>query len=413
MKLSAVVHPSLVPKWQRWGWYGAVALTFFFGCLMLDTFPIAPTLIVLAVVLWLLAPLALWRSPYRAEIQMEPGALRVRPRFGLPYRIETSSLEGASIAAVDDVPVVTLAQRNRVQTTFELERGASTGEIRRVLGIPTGGFGDLQWRYAPSPLELVTLLGRTLGAVVLVVLAAVPGHVPQAFVGPVIVFLGSVGILAIIVNLTQGHLLAMNGSGVSWRDNKVSFTLGYAEVERVDDDGRSIAIHSTDGRAFFVPCAAVRLVPSGLRKGERRAMVRQLQDAVSRSKGRARVDEAAAYANELARGFASTASWIARLDALAISHANAPGGYRGSTIPLEALWRILEDHDVAPTSRAAAARMLSRITGEKAAARIDEAVASTHDEGARALIQAIRGNDAQQTLGEIENQARLAGELTR
>ncbi|MEO8798417.1 MAG: hypothetical protein ABI551_11065, partial [Polyangiaceae bacterium] len=225
MKLSAVVHPTLVPKWQRWGWYGTIAFVFFFGCLMLDTFPIAPMLLIVAVVLWLVAPLALWRAPYRAEIQMEPGALRVRPRFGLPYRIETSSLEGASIAAVDDMPVVTLAQRNRVQTTIELERGTSTDEIRRVLGVPTGGFGDLQWSYAPSPLELVTLLGRALGAVVLVVLAALPGHVSAAIVSPAIVLLGSIGICAIIVGLTHSRLLAMNGSGVSWRDNKASFTL--------------------------------------------------------------------------------------------------------------------------------------------------------------------------------------------
>lgn len=413
VKLSAVVHPNLAPKWLHRGWYGLAALAFFFGCLMLDTFPIAPRLLLVSLELWLVAPLVLRRSPYRAELELEPGALRVRPRFGLPFRIETRALEGASVAALDDVPVVTLAQRRRLQTSFELSRGTSSDELRRVLGIPSGGFGDLRWGYAPSPLDLVRSVGRLLGAVALLAVTVFPGAVPPIVSTSSTVLLALVALLVVVGKLTNGPLLVLSRDGVGWTDGHHPTFVSYADIVRVDDDGRGITIHADGDRAFVLPCIPTRRITSGLREGERTAMISHLRSAVARSKGRARVDEPAAYASDLARGSGSAAEWLARLDALAISHANAPAGYRGSTIPLEALWCILEDHDVEPAPRAAAARILSRISGEKAAARIDDAIASTHDDDARALMRALRDEDAQQALDEVERHLRLAGELTR
>ena len=142
-------------------------------------------------------------------------------------------------------------------------------------------------------------------------------------------------------------------------------------------------------------------------------MIAQLRDAVVRSKGRARVDESAAYVNELDRGASSAAEWLARIDALAVSHVNAPAGYRGATIPREALWRILEDHDAQATIRAAAARVLWKTIGEPAASRIEDAIVSTHDESARGLLRAVLDDEAREVLEEIEREARLAGELTK
>jgi hypothetical protein len=107
------------------------------------------------------------------------------------------------------------------------------------------------------------------------------------------------------------------------------------------------------------------------------------------------------HISQLKRGDASVADWLARVDALAATKDEA--GYRGVQIPEEDLWRAVEDHETAPDIRAAAARLLIRISPEKSHDRVAAALDSIHDDTERAHLRAALDSDLEMAAREIES----------
>jgi hypothetical protein len=105
--------------------------------------------------------------------------------------------------------------------------------------------------------------------------------------------------------------------------------------------------------------------------------------------------------NRLKRGNASALDWIARIDALASMQSDV--GYRVAQIPIDELWSALENHETAHDVRAAAARVLLRVSPEKSADRIAAALASIHDDTERAHLRAALDSDPEAAAREIES----------
>jgi hypothetical protein len=108
-----------------------------------------------------------------------------------------------------------------------------------------------------------------------------------------------------------------------------------------------------------------------------------------------------AHIDHLKRGDASALDWLARVDALAATQNEI--GYRGAQIPPDELWSAVENHETAHDVRAAAARVLLRVSPEKSADRIAAALDSIHDDTERAHLRAALDSDPEAAALELES----------
>ncbi|HEX4353781.1 MAG TPA: hypothetical protein VHZ95_12720, partial [Polyangiales bacterium] len=111
-------------------------------------------------------------------------------------------------------------------------------------------------------------------------------------------------------------------------------------------------------------------------------------------------DEETADIDQLKRGDASVGDWLARVDALAATQTAA--GYRGAHFSQEDLWGAVENHETAADVRAAAARLLMRISPEKSHDRVAATLRSIHDDTERAHLRAALDSDLEVAAREIE-----------
>jgi hypothetical protein len=104
---------------------------------------------------------------------------------------------------------------------------------------------------------------------------------------------------------------------------------------------------------------------------------------------------------QLKRGDASVGDWLARVDAIAATQ-NAPG-YRGAQFSQDDLWGAVEDHETAPDIRAAAARLLMRISPEKSQDRVAAVLGSIHDDTEREHLRAALDSDLEVAARDLES----------
>ncbi|MEO7112627.1 MAG: hypothetical protein ABI183_19430, partial [Polyangiaceae bacterium] len=104
---------------------------------------------------------------------------------------------------------------------------------------------------------------------------------------------------------------------------------------------------------------------------------------------------------QLRRRGESVADWLARIDAIAATHSQT--GYRGAQIPMDDLWSAMESHETARDIRAAAGRLLMRVSPENSADRIAAALESIHDDTERAHLRAALDSDPEVAARELES----------
>jgi hypothetical protein len=112
-------------------------------------------------------------------------------------------------------------------------------------------------------------------------------------------------------------------------------------------------------------------------------------------------DDEAMRIDQLKRGEASVADWLARIDTLAATQSEA--GYRGAQFSQEDLWAAVENHETASDIRAAAARLLMRISAEKSHDRVAAVLDSIHDDTERAHLRAALDSDLEVAARELES----------
>jgi hypothetical protein len=112
-------------------------------------------------------------------------------------------------------------------------------------------------------------------------------------------------------------------------------------------------------------------------------------------------DDDTTHIDQLKRGDASVVDWLARVDAIAATQSEA--GYRGAHFSQEDLWLAVENHETAPDVRAAAARLLIRISPENSHDRVAATLDSIQNDAERAHLRAALDSDLEVAAREIES----------
>ena len=408
MSIEAKVHAPTASFAERAALYGAAGTLVALGLAATNTFPIASTLLLGGLWIWLVSPFLLRRPQgTHAHIECDGGKIRVRPDRMLARTIKTRELHGASVARTDSGAVVTLSgpiAQNPI--AIEVRSAEAANEIRSALGVPHGGFGEIAWHVEPKSIDISLMFTRVAAAALLVLrLLVSPWSTAIGAVLSVLAISATVvAILLALVRLVVGaRALGMRSSGILAVGAGAPIYLPFAEIRDIVDDGKALVFRPRQSILdnLVIPCAPTRWLPSGLSAEERALMIAQLRGAIAVAKGEsAPFVDPASHLDALKRNDATPADWLARLDALASQHANA--AYRSTTIAKEDLWRALESHDAGAEMRAGAARVLLRISPEKEQDRIAKAIDSIHDDDERAHIRAALRDDVEEAAVELQ-----------
>ena len=337
--IQARVHAPTAPLWQRVTAYSIAWSFIFLGLLLLNSFPIANTLLGIGAWIVVMAPFFVrHRNAKSAWISVSPGRIHIRAPRSFPRTIITRSLRGAAVVQARNKSTLWLAEAASPNTPITIdadERGMK--DIRKALGIRRGGFGEIRKWSDNSKVERMEMLLRAASGFFLLLWPLARVITPDYPTGPTILFF--------IVSVIGSALFFMRRA-----------PLMKLEQETADDSHHDEAMHI----------------------------------------------------DQLKRGDASVADWLARIDALAATQSEA--GYRGAFFSPEDLWLAVEDHETAPDVRAAAARLLMRVSPEKSQDRVAAALDSIHDQTERAHLRAALDSDLEVAAREIES---LDDEMTR
>jgi hypothetical protein len=105
------------------------------------------------------------RKPRDAELDVQPGFIRVKKAGTRNQTIRTKDIVGATTTRVRDGLILTLQHATRDQPiTLRVADDIQADEIRRALGIGHGGFGTIAWRSIPNASMKTLVIGGALAA---------------------------------------------------------------------------------------------------------------------------------------------------------------------------------------------------------------------------------------------------------
>lgn len=325
------------------------------------------------------------RRPRAAELECGAGFVVVKNAGPRGQRIRASQITGCSTARTATGILLTLQHAKRAQPIeIEVDTEDDANAVRRALGIGHAGFGALGWNTTAMPHRGAMTTGLALAGLAAAMALPAPGL--AWFLGFVSTFMG-------LTSLTSGFSLrsiAMGHEGVQMPSPWGGWLMvPYAEIEAVDREVWGLRFRTARG-AFNVNVGW-----GVLSAHDRDSLVRQIESAAARARGEGRMkmplSERVAI---LRRGQESAQAWVARLDTSGELLSGGGGGYRDASLDAEDLWAVLEDPDVTPDLRAAAARVLSRIRRPEVRTRIDAAVAAMHDEKTIRRVRVAVDDDA-------------------
>jgi hypothetical protein len=418
--IKARVHAPTAPLWQRAATYAVGSAFIVAGLVALNSFPIADTLLGIGAWILLAAPFFLHRQNAKsAQISVVPGRIEIRSPHFSKRTVTTRELSGALVADDGTRFVLTLAERSapRAPVSIELGDERSLKEIRKALGIRRDGFGKVTWSLEARALDmfdiacrLIALLALTLAgsaALLHVDISALAHFLSTGYVAVV------ASILCAITRLvTEEPTITVSKSEITYKKAGVSEVIDKQNLTTVYEGPSVIALPNTlkgtpnaillnQTQALF-ESEPVTWTRSGMRREERALLTFHLRNEATKARGEKEdVGDEGATIRQLERGEAKAIDWLARVDALASTQTQV--GYRGAQISTDDLWTAVENHETARDVRAAAARILMRVSPEKAQDRIAAALDSIHDDSERAHLRAALDSDPEAAAREIES----------
>lgn len=325
---------------------------------------------------------------------------------------------GATTARLEVRFVLSLALRQRGAKPVQLELD-SLDDVKVVcdaLGIGHYGYGavafDLEVR-APDVAE--TLARASVGA--LLALSIFITSVDDALLwAPLLVTLmGTVPILLWGLRAYKRPTLVLRGDALHISGDTRWKTIEYNFVSAIEVTRTHILLQGPDD-THAVPAKPVWWLPDGMSARLRELLVAQIDTAVRRAQGKgAFKDESSEALAPLRRGpIMGVAQWLVHLDDIAAT-ANGGYGYRGGiTFGKDELRQAFEDPDAEPELRAAAGRVLLRLSPEDARVRVAPVLDTIRDENVRKRIEILLDDDAERAEREInEHERRLAARFVR
>jgi hypothetical protein len=277
---------------------------------------------------------------------------------------------------------------------LELESAADAERVRRALGFPFAGLGELcfpaqggGYHSRPSALDVIAAVGW-----VLILLAMWEFPVLALNIAGLVVPTTLVAVLAAGRPLELGGRLTLSRHGL--KAPAARLDVRWSAVAGAEVVGDAIVVTAHDG--------AHRVPMRGSQPREREHFAEQIRAAARRARGEGPPPpEVAPSLAVLAPRDEAHRAWLERVDAAAASLARTEG-YRDLGVAEADLWSALESPDAPVPLRSAAARVLARVAPEQAGPRIAEALAREHDEGARDRIRVALEEDVEVAARELD-----------
>jgi hypothetical protein len=408
--MRATVHDPSGPLWTRlvvpalgglciasgllWAWLDGAA-------------PGAELYVGLSVML--LAPFVVGRhAPRRARIELGHGCVFVCDAGVLDQTISARAVEGASTSITPSGAVaLALARSWRAGRPIflELDSEADATRIRDALGVGHHGFGALGWPARASVTHRVLAVLRIAAAALALLVAwrvAVGGDLPS--IAALFPFLFALPFAwAFAANADRESRIELSPLGVRYFEwNRWQF-VPYVEIIDVKDTEAGITLRRGAGDPTFLPAPRVKHGRRGLTVAEREHIVAQIRNAARRARGEGPPEPDMAASTLLAsRADENARTWLERLDATARTIADG-AGYRGLALSELDLWNAVQNHDADPEVRAGAARVLVRVEGGAARARIETIIAAVRDDLSIKRIRIATGGDVDEASRELES----------
>jgi hypothetical protein len=400
--LTARVCDPLGPLWTRA--IGA-AVTVVLGMLLAVAsfvgWPFAPVAVTLFVTAVLFGAWTSRRRPAvrAATIGLGRTHIDVSGAGALSQRIKARDVLAARIAATSEGPSLALMRRysRRRPVLLELRTDEELARVRHALRIGPSGFGVVAWPAAPRG-----ELGAALASVQLTwFLLFSVGLVSAAWLGPLgAPFAAGPIAWALVVAweaLSAGSAwrVALSAHGVTVAEPRGRTThTANTELLGADLRAETLVVRTAHGDVSF---PARDWLPE-----ERRCILAQITAAMALAGGPSPAAPALpGTLSFLERGRERSRDWLERLDAAASAMAS-PEVYRRPDVALGDLWSTLESPDAPPEVRAAAARVLARVTPEEAAERVSDVLASERDPRARDVIHMALEEDVEDAAAALD-----------
>jgi hypothetical protein len=306
--------------------------------------------------------------------------------------LRARDIVGATTARSDDGRVsLALAHRRRKSPVIiDVDGEPALMRICKSLGIGHHGFGSIDAIARPTGADTLRYVAHVVTIATLLVALATRD---LAGFGMMMAFASLV--VAFVSFATTPPMIRMTGQGVYVPTTSGVAFAPFNTIERIDVEPNALAVelHTKDGAVTWrAPTRTVWWRRQGMSRAELEHIVTQLRAAVDRAHGKFVVkSEAESAAAKLRRAPGeSLRAWLARIDTFGTGSV----GYREMALDAGELWTLLEDPEAHPDTRAAAARMLSRVAPGELKVRIANVLATARDKNVRTRISASIDEDA-------------------
>ncbi len=373
----------------------------------LDNASPGPAFYLAALLLLFARPLLGRHRSRNCELVLSPGKVRVRAAGLLNQNIDTVDVSGASTSVGQDgTTTIAIARAARMGRPlhFEVPRSENAAEIRQALGIGFGGYGTLAWKISGGTFEKATNFARIVGGMAALGLAFLAVREEPSSIPMWLMLTGSLAWVYLGPFFRQdasarNGTIWFNEGGVFHAARGQTKHVPYTEIEGVSAEQRSLRIDTKDQKHDAIPLHRASHSLNGASELEIAHITSQLRDASRRAHGDVAVTEAAVGVELLMRSSADAPrAWLERLDGAATTMG---GGYRGVNLTKESLLRALEDPDAAPDIRVGAARVLYRIAGEEATARVEEVCETVRDPALKKRLRVVMTDDLDEASAEL------------
>ncbi len=392
---AVLIDPS-GPRWLRLLPLGVAGALFVAGVALASA--VTPLLVAMGIAVLAGArhvPLFLERFAVGdVRLRFVPGAIEVRGPLLRRTRLAARHVEGASTAPTKNGYRITLRHAARSRPLAIEVR--TLGELRavcRALGIGIRGYGSLAFPARPTPQNVAESVARTLTVLGTIVFVAAWFGGAEDLAQWTTLATALMALFAMAMSIERLYsgppTLRLDAHAIQLPVTLSYPWVHYEAIESMVPAKKGFVARVRNGTGSYellLDGYRLPFVPEGMSQLERELFAETVLTAMARARGKGMpLDSHEDATRHLERRADETAAeWLARIDALA---QGPQAAYRGNSIRTEDLVRVLEDTDVSPHIRAAAARVLARSPGELRL-RVEPVVAAEHDEAARVRIAA-------------------------
>lgn len=305
-------------------------------------------------------------------------------------KIRARDVFGATTARTGDRVTLVLTHRGRrTPIMIDVADDESLVRICKSLGIGHHGFGWIDAAARPAAIDQLRwlLFGFTF------LLAMITLFIPE--LGGLFALSAMISAVAALVAFAMPPpAIRIASQGVFIPTDLGPAFAPFSAIERVAFEGGALTLTVNDGKDKVTWRATVATSSwwrTMMSREELERVIGQIQAAVDRAHGKFVVKNEPHNAVErIARKPGeSLRAWLARLDTIGATQT----GYRDVALERTELWSLLEDPEATPDTRAAAARVLSRVAPAELKVRVANVLATERDKRVRARISASFDED--------------------